>query len=700
MINFKTLFVVACLLPSLLSFAQSSNSADYDKLDLLFVGDIMGHGPQISAAYDADSKTYDYNHCFKFVKPIIEKADLAIGNLEVTLPGNGPYTGYPMFRSPDALAEAVKNAGFDVVVTSNNHSNDGGYKGVEHTIQVLKKLNLHQTGTFKNQAEKDVYYPLIVYKNGFKLIFLNYTYDTNGLPTREPAVVNLIEEEAIKTDIAAAKALKPDGVIVVMHWGLEYQLNESPVQKGLTEMMYGAGADLVIGAHPHVVQPIKEEVFANENGESVRRVTAYSLGNFISNQQQPNTDGGIMFEVEILKNKKTNKLSIGNHAYIPVWRYIDKSAGKTAFYTLPIAAFEKEETDALPLSASSRAKMAAYAQKTRKNLAKYEGKERKVSMKDLGVSAKPIKVGYENTAIKKGKMPFSYALGSKMGGGLNATKGGEAATVSYFLSLPVSRNPAETEVNIAADTTKPAVETLAIFEPKARTIVKEDKKEKEVVQPKAIPEAYFDPAKVKAAKAKAIEKTAVVKVEKAAVSKSENTAKGGESSKKAVTDGKYTIQFQASRNFYPSASFPFEEVEIEETPSGWYRYYAGTANTLEDAKILLVNIKEKGYPDAFIAKKKVLPNLEKEKDFNTKGESDIIYKVQFQTAKNYYNISPKLFTDVLILEDGELFKYYTGTVYSIHEANELLKEVQAKGFADAFIVTFRRIEERGIEKKD
>ena len=217
-----------------LSTAQQSYSSDsIARLNLLFVGDIMGHGPQIKSAEIIENEQYDYLPCFKYIRPVIEQADLAIGNLELTLPGKPPYQGYPQFRSPNELAYALRVSGFDMLVTSNNHSNDAGKLGVINTISTLKNYTFYQTGTFKNSEEKELFYPLIVYKNGFKLAFLNYTYGTNGLSTKAPTIVNLIDTTLIKNDMKLAQQLNPDAIIVMMHWGLEYKLVESSKQRML-----------------------------------------------------------------------------------------------------------------------------------------------------------------------------------------------------------------------------------------------------------------------------------------------------------------------------------------------------------------------------------------------------------------------------------------------------------------------------------
>ena len=332
-----------------------SLSAQTDTLRLIFAGDIMGHAPQISSAQTSAGQ-YDYAPCFQYVKPILENADIAIGNLELTLPGKPPYTGYPMFRSPNALATGLKSAGFDLLVTSNNHANDGHGLGVTNTIETLRKEGFLQTGTFKNQRDRDALYPLMVYKNGFKIAILNYTYDTNGLPTEAPTIVNRIDNAQMAADLAEARARKPHFIIVVMHWGLEYQLTENADQRAQAKFLIQNGADMVIGSHPHVVQPIRTERVSMPDGSEKEALVVYSLGNFISNQQQPNTDGGILFKVDLLKQKGSPEVRVGEHGMIPVWRYIHKAAnGKTTFYAIPVSRLERNAdlVPGMPLSAQN-----------------------------------------------------------------------------------------------------------------------------------------------------------------------------------------------------------------------------------------------------------------------------------------------------------------------------------------------------------
>jgi len=320
-----------------------------EKLKLVFAGDIMGHSTQIKAALLPDG-TYDYHHCFKYVAPILKQADLAIGNLEFTLPGKPPYSGYPQFRSPDAVAVALKEAGFDMMVTANNHSNDAGRTGVENTIRTLRNLGFHQTGTFLDSMDRSLNYPLVIQHGNFKLAFLNYTYGTNGIPTKFPVIVNQLDEKQMAADMEKARGSNPDAIIVMVHWGNEYQLVETSYQRQLAQKLFLWGAKVVIGSHPHVVQSIEQKSQTDSLRKGELTVVAYSLGNFISGQIKTYTDIGAMVEVELEKELPFGSTCITRTQYIPVFRYVHRAPTSVKYYTLPATLFsELNQRDPFPI---------------------------------------------------------------------------------------------------------------------------------------------------------------------------------------------------------------------------------------------------------------------------------------------------------------------------------------------------------------
>lgn len=400
-------------LPKVDTLVQSEKDS-LQSLKLVFIGDIMQHGDQIRSAFDPPSGLFDYEPCFRYIRPILEQADVAIGNLELTLNDKNFYSGYPRFRSPDALAGFLKQAGFDVLVTSNNHSNDNDRYGLVHTLDILDSLGMAHTGTFRDTAEWENTYPLILEKsNGnttFRLALLNYTYATNGIPTQKPSVVNEIDEAQILKDIEKAKKSNPDMIIALMHWGGEYMLNEAKSQRDLAKLLWKNGVDMVIGSHPHVIQPIKTNTLYNADSTDFRAVVAaYSLGNFISNQFQPNTDIGLMFEIEIVKNTKSGKTSIGKHQYIPTWRYIHhfnkKPVADWVHTLIPVSAFLSDSTNFLKMPKQDFNKMKTIYEKTCKHLEKWQSSERKLSFDDIvaKAAAPPDSV---ITVLPKTEKPF------------------------------------------------------------------------------------------------------------------------------------------------------------------------------------------------------------------------------------------------------------------------------------------------------
>lgn len=337
------------LVTGLWIIASSCFAQDTTRLSLLFLGDIMQHDSQIQSAYDASTGTYNYEPCFRFVKKYFIDADLTIGNLELTL-GGKPYKGYPEFSAPDALAGELKKAGVDVLVTANNHSLDRRKKGLERTIRVLDSLKIVHTGTFRDTVERMNDYPLLISKNGINLALLNYTYGTNGIPVSKPNVVNLIDTALIRKDLHQAQLLKPDLTIVFMHWGNEYQSQPSKQQKQLAEFCFLHGANLVIGAHPHVLQPME---LKTEN----RQLVVYSLGNFISGQRDPYRDGAAMVRVELSKVYYSDSLavtSVDDAGYVLHWVY-RTSGTKRNFYVLPVPDFENDTSSFISDEASQLA---------------------------------------------------------------------------------------------------------------------------------------------------------------------------------------------------------------------------------------------------------------------------------------------------------------------------------------------------------
>lgn len=305
------LTIVLSLLPSCkqgkktegTSIVTPQEEAKADTLQLVFAGDIMTHGPQIKAA-DQGRGNYDFTPSFELVRPMIERADLALANLETTF-GGTPYRGYPMFSSPSSLGSALKEAGFDVLTTANNHSCDRGRYGVVNTIDVLDSLGIRTTGSYRTKAERSQRTPLIIDVRGVKIAILAYTYGTNGLPIPQPALVDTIDLEQISDDLHRADSLGADYKIVQIHWGNEYEKHPNNRQRDLAAVLARQGVGAVIGSHPHVVQ---DSEWIEEEGAKMKSFVIYSLGNFISNQTSPAaTRGGMLLSLELIRERSTGR---------------------------------------------------------------------------------------------------------------------------------------------------------------------------------------------------------------------------------------------------------------------------------------------------------------------------------------------------------------------------------------------------------
>lgn len=303
-------------------------------VNLIAFGDYMVHRPQINGAKTADG--FDFTGDFQYLKPYIEKADVAMINLETTLTdGAKGYTTFPLFASPIEIARDLKTVGFDVVSTANNHAYDTFGPGVETTYRALTDAGMDVVGTGENKAE-----PLIKTVNGMKIGFLAYTYGLNGNDgvmknSEKPEAVAIYSKEKADEDIKALKAAGVDAIACFMHWGVEYVNEPTAEQKKQAAYLAQKGVDVIFGSHPHV--PLSVDYIVDGDRSTF---VAYSMGNFVSNQRREymNTsrvETGQMVRAQLTKDEKGTRVT----AFLPDALYVDKYWGdRLHFDVLPAEA--------------------------------------------------------------------------------------------------------------------------------------------------------------------------------------------------------------------------------------------------------------------------------------------------------------------------------------------------------------------------
>lgn len=266
---------------------------------LLFAGDAMMHQAQIDAARNAgNGKGFDYSTCFSGVENIIKEADFAVVNLETPI-GKDGFSGYPCFNAPVAYAETLHNAGFDLFLTANNHTLDRHDKGLRYTVEALDSLKIPHIGTYTDISQRSERIPHIETINGFKVGFLNYTYGTNGIEIQGNAIVDYIDRDKIREDIRKTREAGAELLVTAMHWGEEYRLMPVASERSLADFLVDEGVDMIIGSHPHVVQPFEMRT----NPLTGRKaLVVYSLGNFISNMKTRDTRGGALAVVKLSRD--------------------------------------------------------------------------------------------------------------------------------------------------------------------------------------------------------------------------------------------------------------------------------------------------------------------------------------------------------------------------------------------------------------
>ena len=289
-------------------------------------GDMMVHKWQLTDALNNGTDgAYSFQHNFEDVTSYFQQADLAIANLETTLCGPDlGYSDYPLFGTPDAFAQAIKDAGFDVLSTANNHCMDKGSQGLTRTLNVLDEMQIAHMGTYASQEARDQILMLDV--NGIQVALLSYTYGTNGIPVPQSYMVNLMDDALMCSDIERAREQGADFIIVMPHMGIEYETSPRQDARDTVQMLFEAGADAVLASHPHVLQPMEYHTITESDGSTRTAFVIYSLGNAISSQETFPRNGGVILNLDIEK-QEGQRAKLTSISVIPTWTQFHTNSG-------------------------------------------------------------------------------------------------------------------------------------------------------------------------------------------------------------------------------------------------------------------------------------------------------------------------------------------------------------------------------------
>lgn len=324
--------------------AQASSRATVEVLDqqsretevtLLMVGDVLVHQGVWQSGEHPDG-TRSYDHLFAQVAPDVEAADVAIVNQETVLGGTGMgLSGYPLFNGPQEIGDAEAAAGFDVVLHATNHALDKGQAGIDATLGFWRERHPEVSALGIRMAGEGPGDPCVVERDGVRVAVLDYTFSTNGLPLPEdnPDAVAMLSEDRIAADVARSRELGADFVVACPHWGEEYQTSPNETQRRWAQVFADNGVDVVIGTHPHVLQPV-EEVAGADGGTTL---VFWSLGNFVSTQATADTMVGGMAKVTLAKDEAG--CEVRGWELVPV---VTQRAQGTSLTTYPLPSYTEE----------------------------------------------------------------------------------------------------------------------------------------------------------------------------------------------------------------------------------------------------------------------------------------------------------------------------------------------------------------------
>ena len=319
------------------------------KVTLAAVGDIMCYDEQLADAKQSDG-SYDFSPSFQAVAPYLQAADITVGNLELNFVGpSEKYEGYPSFRAPESLAEALSDAGFDLLQTANTYSLQNGLNGLNSTIQYLTQNKIGHLGTYYLESEKAQDAGVVIRTvSGIKFAFIGYTKGVNNmkLPEQAPYCVDLlykdystnysdIDSEALLASVKAAKSRNADVIVAMLHWGGEFESKPTESQEKIAALLFENGVDVILGTHSHEVGKMEERT-VTVDGKEKKVFIAYSLGNFFSSMNKKTSRESCILNLDFSLDPETGACGLTKASYLPIY-LADKGEDQAVRYeVLPV----------------------------------------------------------------------------------------------------------------------------------------------------------------------------------------------------------------------------------------------------------------------------------------------------------------------------------------------------------------------------
>lgn len=329
------------------------------KATIRMAGDVIIDKEMLDATYDKATDSYNFDPYFELIGDTLSSADYTMINIEASLrKGKYGYSGYPQFTTPPVILEVVKKYGADMITMCNNHMLDGYCDGLVESVGHVEAAGLDHIGGYVDEADSNK--PEIYEINGIKVGFVTYTHTTNSMENycddRTSYLINYFKNSNCAADIANARAAGAEVIVAVTHWGEEYKREPESTTRRYAEALVAAGADVIIGGHPHMVQPAEYVTATTATGQTRTALCIYSLGNFLSQHRVQYTDSGVVFEFTIQENAD-GTFSITNPGYVPVYVWTFKNAsGDDDYRVLPVGQYMNNPPSGMSSDQVSRMK--------------------------------------------------------------------------------------------------------------------------------------------------------------------------------------------------------------------------------------------------------------------------------------------------------------------------------------------------------